>query len=113
MADIYQRFLASPSESLLTSNAALHYITTTSSIREPAAIVKHLQAQSKLVEKKSEVVLSSTESSNSVVLETETTLKFVRSGGLILPQMDDNMLADMTAVCPMVWFSSIVDREQG
>lgn len=102
MANTYQTFLASPSEALLAPNASLHYITTTTTIREPAAIIKHLQAQSKMVEKKSEEVLSCIESSNGVCLETETTFKFVKSGGLILPQMDDNMLADMTAVCPMV-----------
>ena len=102
MANIYQSFLKSPSVSFLAPNASLHYITTTTSIHEPEAIIKHLQAQAKQVEKQSENILSSTESSNGICLETETTFKFVRGGGLILPQMDDNMLADMVAVCPMV-----------
>jgi len=86
----------------LAPNASLHYITTTTSIHEPEAIIKHLQAQAKQVEKRSENVLSCMESSNGVCLETETTFKFVRSGGAILPQMDDNLLADMEAVCAMV-----------
>jgi len=102
MADIYQSFLRSPSVSSLAPNASLHYITTTTSFHEPEAIVKHLQAQAKQVEKRSENVLSCLESSNGVCLETETTFKFIRSGGVILPQMDDNLLADMEAVCPMV-----------
>jgi len=102
MADIYQSFLRSPSAAHLAPNASLHYITTTTSINQPDAIIKHLQAQEKQVEKKSEEILSCIESSNGVCLETETTFKFVRSGGVLLPQMDDNMLADMEAVCPMV-----------
>lgn len=102
MADSYLSFLRSPSASALASNASLHYITTTTSIHEPATIIKHLQAQEKQVKKKSETVLSTIESSNGVVLETETTFEFLRGGGTILPQMDDNMLADMLVVCPMV-----------
>jgi len=105
MADIYQSFLRSPTVASLAPNASLHYITTTTSFHEPEAIVKHLQAHTKQVEKRSENVLSTMESSNGVCLETETTFKFVRSGGVILPQMDDNLLADMEAVCPMVRLS--------
>lgn len=102
MADLYQRFLSSPSASALAPNAALHYITTTTSIHEPAAIVKHLQAQEKLLKKKNEKILSAVEGNNAICLETETTYEFLRGGGAILPQLDDNMLADTVAVCPMV-----------
>jgi len=102
MADVYRQFLASPSAAQLAPNAALHYITTTTTINQPEAILKHLQAQARQVEKQKEEILSCVESSNGAAFETETTYKFVKSGGVILPQMDDNMLSDMVAVCPMV-----------
>ncbi|KAG9665887.1 hypothetical protein KCU95_g11505, partial [Aureobasidium melanogenum] len=102
MADAYLSFLRSPSESALASDAALHYITTTTSIHESVAIVKHYQAQEKVLKKKSENVLSSYGSSDGAVVETETTFEFIRGGGAILPQMDDNMLADSIATLPMV-----------
>jgi hypothetical protein len=102
MADTYLSFLRSPSESALASDAALHYITTTTSIHDSAAIIKHFQAQDKVVKKKSENVLSSFGTSDGAVVETDTTFEFIRGGGAILPQMDDNMLADSVASLPMV-----------
>ena len=102
MADTYLSFLRSPSESALAHDAALHYITTTTSIHEPSAIIKHFQTQDKVVKKKSEIVLSSFGTSDGAVVETDTTFEFVRGGGAILPQMDDNMLADSVASLPMV-----------
>lgn len=106
MADVYQQFLRAPSATLLAPDASLHYITTTSSIHEAPAIIKHLEAHSKQVEKRNEDVLSSIESSNGICVETATTYRFVKGGGMILPQMDDNMLADMEAVCAMVSLKS-------
>ncbi|THX61730.1 hypothetical protein D6C90_09032 [Aureobasidium pullulans] len=102
MADTYLSFLRSPSESALAHDAALHYITTTTSIHEASAIIKHFQTQDKVVKKKSEIVLSSFGTSDGAVVETDTTFEFVRGGGAILPQMDDNMLADSVASLPMV-----------
>jgi hypothetical protein len=102
MADTYLSFLRSPCESALASDAALHYITTTTSIHESAAIIKHFQAQDKVVKKKTENVLSSFGTSDGAVVETDTTFEFIRGGGAILPQMDDNMLADSVASLPMV-----------
>lgn len=102
MADTYLLFLRSPSESALASDAALHYITTTTSIHESAAIIKHFQAQERVVKKKSESVMSSFGTSDGAIVETDTTFEFIRGGGAILPQMDDNMLADSVASLPMV-----------
>lgn len=102
MADIYQSFLRAPQASHLAPGAALHYITTTTSIQEPQAIFKHLEAQQKLLQKTNEKVLSCVEGANGACIETETTYKFVKGGGVFLPQMDDNMLVGTTAVCAMV-----------
>ncbi|KAF4552307.1 Hypothetical protein D9617_10g072880 [Elsinoe fawcettii] len=102
MASIYQTFLRSPRIEHLAANASIHYITTTTTILKPDAIIKHLEVQSRAVEKKEEKVLNITEASNGICLETETVLEFRKGGGVILPGMDENMLADMTVVCPMV-----------
>ncbi|GAM90956.1 hypothetical protein ANO11243_090030 [Dothideomycetidae sp. 11243] len=107
MSDIYQLFLRSPDVSHLAPSAALHYITTTSTIKDADAIVKHLQAQEQQVQKKEEKILSCISSDNGVCAETETTFVFRNGGGLILPNMDENMLADVTAVCPMVHIVSL------
>lgn len=105
MASIYESFLNAPSASALTPNASLHYITTTTSIHEATAIIKHIQAQDKLVKKKSETIISKIASGNSIVLETENSYEFVRGGGALLPQMDDNMLVDSLVTLPMVSYA--------
>lgn len=110
MANVYTEFLSSPSAAALASNASLHYITTTTSIIEANAIIKHLQAQEKLVKKKNETVLNTIVGGNDIVVETETTYEFIRGGGALLPQMDDNMLVDSLVVIPMV-SCSFIDSE--
>lgn len=102
MSNIYLSFLSSPTASALAPHAALHYITTTTSIQEPEAIIKHLQAQDKVVKKKAETILNVITTENAIVVETETSLEFVRGGGTFLPNMDDNMLVDSLATIPIV-----------
>jgi len=102
MANIYQQFLRAPNESALAPDASFNYITTATTINKSDAIIKHLQAQSAQILKKDEKILSTIENDNGVCLEIETVMEFKRGGGVILPKMDDNMLIDTTAVCPMV-----------
>ncbi|KAL1305737.1 hypothetical protein AAFC00_007320 [Neodothiora populina] len=102
MAGVYTSFLSSPSAAALAPDATLHYITTTVSIHEPAAIMKHIQAQEKLVKKKSETILSTIVSNSAIVVETATVYEFVRGGGALLPSMDDNFLVDSVVTIPMV-----------
>ncbi|KAK5131917.1 hypothetical protein LTR08_000505 [Meristemomyces frigidus] len=104
MASHYAAFLASPRAALLAPDASLSYITTTTEFNAPAAIITHLQAQTKQVEKKQETVLSAVESSDGVALEIETTLLFKNGGGAFLPGMDANLLDEMTVTFPMVHF---------
>ncbi|CAK4032574.1 Hypothetical predicted protein [Lecanosticta acicola] len=95
------RFLQSPSTSDLASDASINYITTTTSITEPTAILKHLSAQAKQAEKKEEKVLHTIESSNGCCIETLTTLQFRMGGGAWLPGMDANMLDEREVVFPV------------
>lgn len=101
MASIYTDFLKTPSTAALASNATLSYITTTTILSDPAAIVKHLQAQAKQLSK-DDKVLNAIESSNGSCFETETTLKFRAGGGAFLPGVDANLLDEKTALLPMV-----------
>lgn len=98
----YQAFLASPSPGALANNASLNYITTLTSISEPAAIIKHLTVQEKILKKKADKILSAVESANGLCLDVETTLEFVSGGGAFLPGLDDNFVSDRTVTFPMV-----------
>lgn len=102
MASQYSSFLQSPSPALLASDATLVYITTTTEFKDAAVILKHLQAQQKVVEKKEEKVLNTIETQDGLALEIETTLLFKSGGGAYLPGVDDNLLDERTVRCPMV-----------
>ncbi|TGZ80075.1 hypothetical protein EX30DRAFT_364854 [Ascodesmis nigricans] len=100
----YLRFLSSPSESAISSSAELHYISSGTSLSTPDEIVKYLSRESRLLKKKSEKVLSSVQVQDTLVLEVETELEFVTSGGNYLPGLDDNFLADHVVVFPIIHF---------
>lgn len=99
---IYQQYLANPTASALADKAALNYVTTVLTINEPGAIQKHLNAQTKLLKKKDEKILSVVEGQNALCLEIETTIEFVTGGGAFLPGLDDNFLADRIVTLPLV-----------
>jgi hypothetical protein len=102
MAATYQAFLAAPSASALAPNASINYITTTTAVHEPAAIIKHLQIHQKQVVKKDEKILYAIESDNGVCLETEVTLQFHNGGGAFLPGMDENVIDERIVTFPLV-----------
>ncbi|KAK5117623.1 hypothetical protein LTR62_005046 [Meristemomyces frigidus] len=101
MAGQYATFLQAPQTSLLAADASLVYITTTTEIKEPNAIIKHIQAQQKLVDKKGEKILNTISAPDGVCLETETTLQFKMGGGAYLPGMDDNLLDEKLVTFPL------------
>ena len=102
LKSIYQSFLAKPNTSALIDTAALHYITTLTTIHTAGGITKHFAAHDKILKKKEEKVLNAVESPNSVCLDVETTLEFREGGGAYLPGLDDNFLADRVVTFPMV-----------
>lgn len=102
LADKYQTFLSRPAADALAANASIHYIPTLASIAGASAILKHLLAQEKQLKKKTEKFLHVIEASDSLCVETETTFQFLTGGGCILPQLDDNFLADKDATLPVV-----------
>lgn len=102
LQSLYQGFLAEPSAAALAEASSFNYITTLTTINEPAAIVKHLAAQNKQLKKKQEKIIGSIESSDAVCLDVETTLEFISSGGAYLPGLDDNFVADQVVTLPIV-----------
>ena len=102
LQSLYQAFLAAPSAAALADAASLNYITTLTTVNEPAAIVKHLAAQHEQLRTKQEKVIGSVESSDAICLDVETTLEFITSGGAYLPGLDDNFLADRVVTFPIV-----------
>ncbi|KAF2716576.1 hypothetical protein K431DRAFT_350216 [Polychaeton citri CBS 116435] len=102
MASTYTSFLDTPSASALAQNASISYVTTTTTISEAGAIIKHLSAQGKHLEFKQRRVLNAVESSNGLCLETETTILFKSGGGAYLPQLDENLLDERQVTVPIV-----------
>ncbi|KAI1843375.1 hypothetical protein JX265_006201 [Neoarthrinium moseri] len=101
LPDVYKQFLAAPNPSLLASDAALHYVTTTTTFRGAADIIKHLNTQQNQIKKKKQEFLTVIEGQNAVAIEVHTVLEFVTSGGSYLPGLDDNFLADHTVDLPV------------
>ncbi|MBE7180806.1 MAG: hypothetical protein INR71_06285 [Terriglobus roseus] len=104
LLSVLQAFLRDPNTAVLADKASISYIPTLTTINEPTAIIKHLQAQGRQLKKNSESVLDAVEGSNALYLDTETTLEFVTSGGAYLPGLDDNFLADRIVTLPLVSF---------
>lgn len=102
LSDTYQRFLERPSQGALAEKAALHYITTLTTITDAPAIIKHFQVQEKLLKKTKQQVVSVVEGRHALSLDVETTIEFLNGGGAYLPGLDDNFVADRTVTFPMV-----------
>lgn len=102
LAATYKAFLANPAVEQLADEASIDYIPTLTSIKLPAAVLKHLVAQSKVLDKKSEKFLNVFESGDSLCAEIETTIEFKIGGGAYLPGLDDNFLADRVVTFPVV-----------
>ncbi|KAL2124551.1 hypothetical protein VTJ04DRAFT_916 [Mycothermus thermophilus] len=90
----YKQFLASPNTSALADDASLHYVTTTTSVAGATDIIKHLATVRNRIKKLKEEPLFTIENQHALVVEFDTNLEFVSSGGPYLPGLDDNFLAD-------------------
>lgn len=99
---VYKQFLAAPNPALLANDAALHYVTTTTSFKGAIGVIKHLSNLPNQVKRKKEDFLTVIEGQNAVAIEVATTLEFTTSGAAYLPGLDDNFLADRTVDLPIV-----------
>lgn len=99
---VFEAFLRDPNASALADGASISYIPTLTTINEPTAIVRHLQAQSRQLKKNVEKTIDSIEGSNGLYADVETVIEFLTSGGAYLPGLDDNFLADKIVTIPLV-----------
>ncbi|KAI0478723.1 hypothetical protein GGR56DRAFT_631506 [Xylariaceae sp. FL0804] len=104
LAAAYKQYLAAPNPALLADDAALHYITTTTSFRGSADVVKHLNTARNQYKKKSESFLSVVEGHNAIAAEVETAIEFTHNGGPYLPALDDNFVVDRTVTLAIAHF---------
>jgi hypothetical protein len=102
MAAAYNQFLASPSSSLLADSASLHYVPTTTTFSGAAEVIKHLNSLHRQLKIKKQDILTVIEGESAAVVEVDTTLEFITSGGAYLPGLDDNFLSDRVAYLPIV-----------
>ncbi|KAL8730635.1 MAG: hypothetical protein Q9166_003948 [cf. Caloplaca sp. 2 TL-2023] len=98
----YQSYLENPNASAFAPDGSLNYITTLTAVHTADAIAKHLTAQQKILKKKYENILNTVESDNALCLEIETTIEFITGGGMYLPGLDDNFLADQLVTLPII-----------
>ncbi|OJD25984.1 hypothetical protein ACJ73_02635 [Blastomyces percursus] len=99
---VYERFLADPTAASLSADAALHYLSTTTTFSHPEPIVKHLVTQSRALRKKAEKIVHAVEGARSLCLDVETSLEFISGGGAYLLELDDNFLVDRVVTVPIV-----------
>ncbi|KAI0172340.1 hypothetical protein GGR52DRAFT_592048 [Hypoxylon sp. FL1284] len=102
LVGVYKQFLAAPNSSQLSAEASLHYITTTTSVKGAADIIKHLGTVVKQLKKNKQDVLSVVEGQNAIAVEVDTVLEFLTAGGPYLPNLDDNFLTDRTVYIPIM-----------
>ncbi|EEP76711.1 predicted protein [Uncinocarpus reesii 1704] len=102
LKDLYKAFLADPTEDLLSPNASLHYITTTTTLNGAVEITQHLFKQRSDIKKNAEDILNAVEGTNSLCVEIETTLRFSTSGGAYLPGLEENLLVDRVVTFPLI-----------
>ncbi|OQE91292.1 hypothetical protein PENNAL_c0010G00049 [Penicillium nalgiovense] len=98
----YQRFLDNPKTAKLADDVSLIYVPTTTKFEQADNVITHVLKNAKVVKTKSNQVISAIEGSDSLCLDIETTLEFTEGGGVYLPSLDDNFLADRVATFPTV-----------
>ncbi|KAJ5124917.1 uncharacterized protein N7515_008742 [Penicillium bovifimosum] len=98
----YQRFLDSPRSAKLADDVSLIYVPTTTKFEQADNVITHVLKNAKVVKTKSQQIIGAIEGSDSLCLDMETTLEFTEGGGVYLPHLDDNFLADRVATFPTI-----------
>ncbi|KAJ5971328.1 Nucleic acid-binding OB-fold [Penicillium vulpinum] len=98
----YQRFLDNPRTAKLADDVSMIYVPTTTKFEQADNVITHVLKNAKVVKTKSNQIISAIEGSDSLCLDMETTLEFTEGGGVYLPSLDDNFLADRVATFPTI-----------
>ena len=99
---VYQSYLATPNATAFAPDGSLNYITTLTTLHKTDVIAKHLALHQKILKKRHENILYAIESDDALCLEVDTTIEFLSGGGMYLPGLDDNFLADQLVTFPVV-----------
>lgn len=102
LANAYKQFLAAPHPDLLASDASLVYVTTGTVFKGTDKISEHFKLTANKLQRQKQEPIAVVEGHNAVVLEVDTTIKFLTSGGAYLPGLDDNFISDRTVYLPVV-----------
>ncbi|KAJ5520871.1 hypothetical protein N7463_001324 [Penicillium fimorum] len=98
----YQRFLDNPRSAKLADDVSLIYVPTTTKFEKADNVITHVLKNANIVKTTSNQIISAIEGSDSLCLDMETTLEFTEGGGVYLPSLDDNFLADRVATFPTI-----------
>lgn len=102
LKETYEKFLASPSIDALAADIALNYITTTTTITSPEAVINHLRSQKRILQISRQEIYNVVEGPASIALEADTTLELEYGGGAYLLDLDDNFLTGRSITFPIV-----------
>ncbi|KAK9388345.1 hypothetical protein V1515DRAFT_598583 [Lipomyces mesembrius] len=97
----YVTFLNSPQGTHLLPNARVTYVTSSQVFDGPEAILSNAILNARHV-KKSEKIISTHIASDSIVLETVTTIEFVNGTGSYVTGLDKNFVVDNTVILPVI-----------
>ncbi|KAI1905637.1 hypothetical protein LOZ12_006735 [Ophidiomyces ophidiicola] len=100
--DLYEKFLATPAEEILSPDASLHYIPTTTTFMGASNVIQHLIQERHAVKNMGEKILNVVEGIDSLCFELELTLEFVTNGGSYLPALDDNFVVNRRVIFPLI-----------
>ncbi|KAJ5371824.1 Nucleic acid-binding OB-fold [Penicillium concentricum] len=98
----YQRFLDNPRSAKLADDVSLIYVPTTTKFEKADNVITHALKNASIVKTTSNQIISAIEGSDSLCLDMETSLEFTEGGGVYLPSLDDNFLADRVATFPTI-----------
>ncbi|KAJ8097913.1 hypothetical protein POJ06DRAFT_260455 [Lipomyces tetrasporus] len=97
----YKAFLQSPQDTHLSGNARVTYVTSGQAFDGPDAIISNAILNARHL-KKSEKITSTHIGSDSIVLETVTTIEFVNGTGSYVTGLDKNFVVNNTVVLPII-----------
>lgn len=99
----YTQLLSYPTADVLSPTVTINYITTNVTLTGSDAVASHIKRlnQTEFISR-NDRVLNAVETGNTVVLETETEIKFAEGGGQFLPKIDSSFLADQTVLFALV-----------
>lgn len=110
LEDVYKAFRRNPKAEGLTSDATVSYVSSGVRFDSPEGVLEHfLKAEYEI--ELHESIISLHETANSLVLETDTRIRFLRGPGAYLPGLSMNFVADEEATVLMIHIVNFTDDD--